>query len=648
MVRIPTYSTYINMMNQTLKNKETLDKYNFQTITGLKAQSYSGYGMSAYSIVSLEASLKVNNNFMETNQILGVEVKTMNTSLEAISKAMNEFKSLLTSFSGMDLNDITPDYTGGEITFTSNNPADYVGKDITIDGVKYTFTNDNNPVAGSEIVNVNGLTTSDDIMAALNNRVQAQVPSNPDIKVDGSKMTFPLYTVNGTSSVLADTNIVKTGKPHEMSQEQYLNMKQLQSNAFSSMKMLVDSLNTFANGKYLFGGGVSNEPPVKFPFKSLEEFQKYYDGINIKYPTNESANLSNFKVDASKTGSITLGLTPGTNQGTITAANPGGFLKEALNANPKTTGTLTFNSDKNTINATEYGAFNTLKAGDTIVLGGDGAGASAKAYIIKSVSEDGKTITVDDSTPVVTDGPLNPDGTPGNTVTISTSFPVGSVINMNGFGNPNIAPNVQVTGISDDGTTLYVTADPSRFPNQTIPASSSWSLSSDSYYQGGNLSSEKRISENQSINFDINASDPAFEKIFRALGQIAQGNLVDTRNPANGITGTIDPQETLKKVTEALDSVSDAIFNSGQNATVKNADLYTVMSKMNSNSVVLNDIAANQKLITANLENNIYSLKNVDKTEAATKALLAYNNLEASYSVLQQAMSLSLLNYMNN
>lgn len=646
MVRIPTYSTYINMMNQTLKNKETLDKYNFQTLTGLKAQSYSGYGMSAYSIVSLEASLKVNSNFMETNQILGVEVKTMNTSLEAINKTMNEFKSLLTSFSGQDLNDITPDYTGGEITFTSNNPADYVGKNITIDGVKYTFTNDNNPVDGSEIVNVNGLTSSDDIMAALNNQVQAQVPANPDITVTGSQMKFPLYTVNGTSTVLADTNIVKTGKPHEMSQEQYLNMQQLQSTAFSTMKMLVDSLNTFANGKYLFGGGVSSEPPVKFPFKTLEEFQKYYDGINTKYPTNESANLSNFNVNAGKTGDITLGLTPGTNQGTITAANPGGFLKEAINANPKTTGTLTFNSDKNTINASEYGAFNTLKAGDTIVLGGDGAGASAKAYIIKSVSEDGKTITVDESTPVVTDGPLTPDGTPGNTVTFSTSFPVGSVVNMNGFGDPNIAPNVQVTGISDDGTTLFVTVDPSRFPNQTIPASSSWSLSSDSYYQGGDLSSEKRISDNQSINFDINANDPAFEKLFRALGEIAQGNLVDTRNPANGIIGTIKPEDTLKKVTDALNSVSDAIFNSGQNASVKNADLYTVMSKMNSNSVVLNDIAANQKLVQANLENNITSLKNVDQTEAAVKALLAYNNLEASYSVLQQAMSLSLLNYM--
>ena len=67
MTRIPTYATYINMMNQTIRNKETFDLYNFQSITGLKSQSYSGYGMSAYSIVSLEASLTVTNNFMENN-----------------------------------------------------------------------------------------------------------------------------------------------------------------------------------------------------------------------------------------------------------------------------------------------------------------------------------------------------------------------------------------------------------------------------------------------------------------------------------------------------------------------------------------------------------------------------------------------------
>lgn len=744
-MRVPTYATYMSMTNDTIANKKLVDLYSYQSITGLKAQTYSGYGMSASTIVSLEAMLGVTNNFMENNKITEVEIKTMNTSMESIQDAINDFKSALTSFSGLVTGSTSTsitDETGGEITFTSNDPADYLGKTIVVDGVTYTFANDatdnNIDISGaasaqdimdalenklpanadfdfngttftyplgtvansSTIISANGVTTGEPITTTsggknltpdylggeitfTNNNVadymgktitvngiqytfadnangnnidisgatdaegvmaalQAKLPANADFSFNGATFTFPNYTINGSSSVL-NVSGVETGEPYTMSADQFREMQQLQQQAFTTLKMLVDSLNTFANGKYLFGGGVSSQPPVNFPFSTLDEFQAYYDGINIQYPSNASADLSDFSVNADDTGDITLQLNgTNTNQGTITAANAGGFLKPVLTANEKTTGTLTFDSDKNTLNSTQYGAFDTLSAGDTIVLGGDAAGNNAKAYIIKSVSADGKTITFDESTPINEDAVVNPT----NNLTMSKSFPVGSVINMEGFNNSNIATQVQVTGISDDGTQLYVTVDPSRFPTTTIPASSSWSMSNESYYKGGDLDSQKRISENQTLNFDINASDPAFEKIFRALGEIAQGNLVDTRNPADEFVGTIDSQNPLDRVNEALDLISEALFNAGENATVSNADIYSISAKINANYVVLNQTMENQTNLAANMENNISSLKDVDKTEAATKLLLASQNLEASYAVLQQAMSLSLLNYM--
>ena len=110
--------------------------------------------------------------------------------------------------------------------------------------------------------------------------------------------------------------------------------------------------------------------------------------------------------------------------------------------------------------------------------------------------------------------------------------------------------------------------------------------------------------------------------------------------------GTINQESALDRINEALDLVSDALFNAGQNSTVKNADIYTVSAKINANYVVLNQTTENQTNIVTNLENNISSLKNVNKTEAGVKLLLASQNLEASYAVLQQAMSLSLLNYL--
>lgn len=638
MVRVPTYATYMNMINQTNNIRSKVDLYSFQATTGLKSPTYSGYGMSAFNIVSLEATLNVTNNFVENNKILDVELKAMNTSTTAVRKAISDFKSSLLSFSGMDLNNINPDYTGGEITFTSDNINDYLGKTITVDGVKYTFADNN---ADPNNINIAAATTADEIMAELQNKL----PANPDYKFDKNKFEFPLYTINGSSSVL-NANGVTTGEPHLMSEEQAQVMSQLQELAFSTMKIMADSLNTSANGKYLFGGGVATQAPVNFPFTTLEEFQQYYDGLNITYPGNAASNLSNWSFNGEQTGNLTLERVAGTNnEGTITAANAGAFLKTRVTSSAETTGNLTFNTDKNTVTATEYGAFNTISAGDTLVLGGADAGTNAKAYVVKSVSADGKTITFEDSTPVMADMTINN----GGDTTFSTSFPVGSVINMDGFGN-NVSPQVQVTGISADGSTLYVTVDPSRFPAngaaQTFPASSKLNMSSDSYYKGGNLSSEQRINENQSITMDMNAADPAFEKLFRALGEIAQGNLTTTMNPKDDFEGLIDFDVTGQRVQEAIDLINQGLFNGGQSTTKSNGDLYTIQAKIDSSMVILNSNAENQTLVVKNLENSISSLKTVDKTEAATLALLATTNLNASYSILQNAMSTSLLNYL--
>ena len=127
MVRVPTYASYMSLLNQTMNTKSMLDLYSYQSNTGIKSPTYAGFGMSAYSIVSLEASLKVTSNFMENNKILNTELETMNTAMESVSKSVSDFKSMLNSFSGMDLESLTPDYTGGEISFTSNDDV-YLGK----------------------------------------------------------------------------------------------------------------------------------------------------------------------------------------------------------------------------------------------------------------------------------------------------------------------------------------------------------------------------------------------------------------------------------------------------------------------------------------------------------------------------------------
>lgn len=658
MTRVPTYATYMNMVNQATNLRSKLDLYSFQASTGLKSPTYSGYGMSAYNIVSLEASLNITENFMNTNDILNVEIEVMNTSTSSIQDLINDFKSQLLSFSGMDLDQINPDITGGEITFTSGNPSDYVGKTLTINGTEYTFVDDDpqyadveHPINLQSVIDDAGNHTAEENAAAVLDAMKTQMEADgtwsADFSIDTekNKFEFPLYTINGTSTLL-NTDSVEMGEAHTMSSEQYQTMQQLQQSAFTTMMAIVDSLNTFANGKYLFGGGVSTQAPVDFPFQTLEEFQAYYNGSSITYPGNAAAQLSSWEVDGSQTGSITLERDDTMSDRATITANGGSFLTTKVTAGAEATGNLSFDADDNTIKATQYGAFNNLSAGDTLVIGGNDAGGNAKAYVIKSVSEDGKTITVED-----TNGGIAEDMeiANGGDLTFSSSFPVGTVVNMDGFGS-NISPQVQVTGISDDGTQLYVTVDTSRFPAngeaQTFAADGNWSMTSESYYQGGDLSSEHRISENQSITMDITAADPAFEKIFRALGEIAQGNLTTSLDPTMEIDGTIDFDNTATRVEDALNLISEALFNGGKSTSASNGDLYTIQAKIDSHLVILNQTAENQTLVKNNLENSITSLKSVDKDEAALQAVLASYNLQASYAVMQMAMSTTILDYL--
>lgn len=647
MVRVPTYNSYMNLLNRTLSTKSQIDLYSFQTTTGLKAPTYSGYGMSAYNIVNLESALGVAQNFMENNKLLDVELKAMNTSMQSINNAVNDFKSMLYSFGASDADNMNPDQTGGEISFTDNNEASYLGKTITVDGIKYTFADNADEPNNIDLSVIQADSGNDDyaekVMGLLKDKIDP-AGTNTDYVFEGNKFSFPLYTINGSSTVLGAEG-VKTGEPYSMNVDKATALKDLQNTAFATILALTDSLNISANGKYLFGGGNATNAPVQFPFRTLDEFQAYYDGVNIKYPTSASANLSNMKFTAEDTGALTISKVEG-NRYSISTEKAGGFLNKVAEGGAKTTGDVTFNSDKNTITATEYNAFRSIKAGDTLVVGRGGDGSDDLSLIVKSVSDDGKTITFEDidghKIPASADGKI----ANGENLTFSTSLPVGAVINMNGMDN-NVAERVQVVSVNTDGS-LNVTADPNHFnaDTVTIPASSKWEMNTTSYYQGGTLDTERRISGHQSIMMDVNAGDGAFEKLFRVLGQIAQGNMVDTRDLSQEFDGLIDPSAADKTFGSVIELLQSAINNSGDLNPTTNSSLSGVSAKLSSDYVALSNNTESLSLASTNLENSVDELKTVDQTEAAIKALTASTNLQASYSVLSNIMNLSLVNYL--
>ncbi|MBO4519914.1 MAG: hypothetical protein J5787_01775 [Alphaproteobacteria bacterium] len=314
-----------------------------------------------------------------------------------------------------------------------------------------------------------------------------------------------------------------------------------------------------------------------------------------------------------------------------TRSDIGGFVTSSLKGSALQTGDVFFNLNQNTMTATVRGAFSQYNAGDCLII--KGADSNDQIYIVDSVSEDGRTVKFSDDTRIVTEM-NNHSGTPlinGEGLTICKTYSVGATVKMNGT-NSSYNGLYTVLGVSADGKELTVRTE--NFPEYGLTESFvSASFTTDIYYQGGNLASGYRINETTKIDNDINASSSAFEKIFRALGNIAQGNMLDAENPENA----------EKRVSEALDLLDKAIM---VNPNKKNDDVtsiqYAVITKLDRVKTTIED----QTDLQNSLDAYISALTQVDKTEAVTMLLQASENLKVSYSVLSTMNQLTLLNYL--
>ena len=308
-----------------------------------------------------------------------------------------------------------------------------------------------------------------------------------------------------------------------------------------------------------------------------------------------------------------------------------GFVTSSLKGGPLQTGDVSFNLNQNSMTATVKGAFSQYNPGDCLIV--KGADSNDKIYIVDSVSEDGRTVKFSDETRVVAEmsqrnGAFLPDG---EGLTLCKTYSVGATVDLSGTGNAHNGLYT-VLGVSADGKELTVRTEDFPEFGETADFVSA-ALETETYYQGGYLSTGYRISETAKIANDVNAASGAFEKIFRALGAIAQGNMLDARNPENA----------EKRVSEALQLLDEVmtVQTKGKNQDITSIQ-YSVITKMDQVQTTIE----NQTTMQNSLETYIASLTQVDKTEAVTMLLQASENLKTSYAVLSSMNQLSLLNYL--
>lgn len=611
MVRVPTYASYMTLVNQTMKTKAMANMYNYQAATGIKYANYAGYGMKASNIVNMEASLNVTQNFIDNNAVINTSVKTMSTVIENVEDSVSSFKSQLnnamSAFSNLQNGEpLTPEISTSlsELQTVAFSALSLVADalDQSVAG-KYIFG------AGSSDAPVKfSYATLDDFQKDYDG-IYVQYPTTENAVL--SSRTADAST-SGNLSISSYTSYTLNGSAVDTGNLTLATDKTLTA-------IVAGAFDEFSAGDtVIFADGINQRT---YTIASVSD-----DGKVITF--NEDIPAADAQTYTDGAGvSISKVVN---NEFLLSATN--GFSIPTVEGGPNTTGNLVFSAADDTLHAEVYGAFNSIHAGDTLIIDNNG---TKEAHTVEKVSADGKTITFADD--ITTDGPVA-DPT---TVTLSTSFAVGTVIDFQGASG--VANRMQVLGINNNGE-LLVRADESQFTTLpvTIPASSHWSLTSDSYYVGGSAQETFRISDNQTITLDINANDKVFTKLFRAFGMIAQGNVVQT--DATGNVTNADEFRAL--MNDAMTILQSAIDNNGRALTGKNETLSVCVAKISANYVTLNNVDNSLNALKGNLEDNVYEIKNVDQTEAAAKLLFANNSLEASYQVLSSTLDLSLLNYL--
>ncbi len=418
-------------------------------------------------------------------------------------------------------------------------------------------------------------------------------------------------------------------------------IQDLQTKAFSALSQIQYFLNQQVDSKYIFGGAASDQPPITLPYNSLTDFQNFYDGSSTVFPSTRVANLVDIGFNNVTVNYVNNTIPPGPTGQDVTEVQgvAGDFIMQTIDQTA--TGNLIFSNvgANGRITAATPAAFRSLQVGQTILINNAAIGQGATTdnngvYTITSVSPDGNSITLDQ--PVTAGVELAAQNVEINlTVPNGTALALsGSVAGNDGAYNVIWPSNADLLAAGYDPNAGALVDGSSIFTKRQIPvpgaAPETISLVSNAFLHGTSIPTTQRISDTQSITLDVTGLDPAFEKVVRALGIIAQGDLLN--NP--------------DRVTQALAVMNDAIQHSSLQPTEARSDLRAVQDRIANNVNALSSAKDVQTQFLAFLEGRQNDIEKADTTEAAVRLQVDSQTLQISYASLAKITQLSLLNYL--
>ncbi|OAN46637.1 hypothetical protein A6A04_05865 [Paramagnetospirillum marisnigri] len=240
---------------------------------------------------------------------------------------------------------------------------------------------------------------------------------------------------------------------------------------------------------------------------------------------------------------------------------------------------------------------------------------------------------------------FSPTGTTGERITASggaTSF-------LDGSGNPYPAVGQVIhlsssTGVNDG--TYKITANNGNYIEVestllTTESVSTADIEASSWYKGDTMQIQHRVDNDRQVDMGVYASDPAFEKAFRALGLIAQGKF--------GTAGGLDQNQG--RISQARYLITDSLESPAAGTPPFGAelrgDISMVQQRVGFVAYEINTKTQSLKSFKGFLDTRIAQIEVVDDASAAAALLADTNALQASYQSLAKIQSLSLLNYLS-
>lgn len=394
-------------------------------------------------------------------------------------------------------------------------------------------------------------------------------------------------------------------------------VKNLQNWAFQSMIDMQSYLSSSLDGQFLFSGGRVSTEPVKLPAASLDGFQAMFDGNKVTYPTTRAAHMLDIQTNTATTGNLTFNAA----NGTITAANAGTLADIPVGSRVTAAGASAGNNQSYTVVA------NTGTQLKVSRLTTEGPVASTISYFAASNSTEQTQLAAN-----LTFVP----GTDTIQVSSATGFSAGQVFTVSGTASNDGVYEVQsITGGPPPNTITIKSTKVAA--TETVAAT----LSADSWYQGDNITIEQRIDDDRTVSLGVFASDPAFEKAFRAMALIAQGQF--------GTAGGLE--NNLERVEQSRFLIQDALNHPASDdppfGTEATSDLESLRSQLGVTQSLINIKTEKHKSYVGFLDDRIIGMENVDKTEAIALLLDDQRALEAGYQTLSKVREMSLLNFMS-